>query len=101
MVEAGVVVLKAFISPFEAERRMARALFAIAEFAEIFLDVPLVIAEPRDLRGLYKKACNGQLPNFTGIDSSHEVSKNPVFHILADKEELDTILSFSLGKIIF
>jgi bifunctional enzyme CysN/CysC len=82
MVEAGFVVLKAFISPFEAERRMARALFAIADFVEIFVDVPLAITESRDPKGLYKKVCNGESLNFTGIDSSYEVSKNPDFLIL-------------------
>ena len=101
MVDAGIVVLTAFISPFEAERGMARALFAKDEFVEIFVDVPLAIAESRDPKGLYKKARNGELPNFTGIDSPYEVPKNPDFHILADKEELDTILSFLLAKIIF
>lgn len=101
MVDAGIVVLAAFISPFEAERRMARALFATDEFVEIFLDVPLAIAESRDPKGLYKKARNGELPNFTGIDSPYEVPKNPDFHILTDKEELDASLSSLLAKISF
>ena len=101
MVDAGIVVLAAFISPFEAERRMARALFAKDEFVEIFLDVPLAIAESRDPKGLYKKARNGELPNFIGIDSPYEVPTNPDFHVSTDKEDLDTILSFLLAKIIF
>ena len=75
MVDAGIVVLAAFISPFEAERRMARALFATDEFVEIFLDVPLAIAESRDPKGLYKKARSCELPLFTGIDSPYEKPK--------------------------
>ena len=101
MVDAGIVVLTAFISPFEADRRMARALFETDEFVEIFVDLPLAIAESRDPKGLYKKARNGELSNFTGIDSPYEAPKNPDFHILADKEELDAILSSLLAKIIF
>jgi len=101
MVDAGIVVLTAFISPFEAERRMARSLFARDEFVEIFVDVPLAIAEFRDPKGLYKKARNGELPNFTGIDSPYEVPKNPDFHILTDQEELDKILATLMAKIIF
>ena len=101
MVDAGIVVLSTFISPFEAGRCMARAVFAKDEFVEIFLDVPLAIAESRDPKGLYKKARNGELSNFTGIDSPYEVPKDPDFHILTDKEELDAILSSLLAKIIF
>jgi bifunctional enzyme CysN/CysC len=72
MVDAGLVVLTAFISPFRAERDMARSLFAEDEFVEIFLDVSLETAEERDPKGLYKKARKGELPHFTGIDSAYE-----------------------------
>ena len=72
MVEGGLVVLTAFISPFRSERDMARALFPDDEFVEIYLDVPLETAEKRDPKGLYKKARRGELPNFTGIDSPYE-----------------------------
>ena len=72
MVEAGLVVITAFISPFRSERDMARALFEEDEFVEIFLDVPLEVAESRDPKGLYKKARRGELPHFTGIDSPYE-----------------------------
>ncbi|NOX51382.1 MAG: sulfate adenylyltransferase subunit CysN [Gammaproteobacteria bacterium] len=72
MVEAGLVVIAAFISPFRSERDMARALFDEDEFVEIFLDVPLEEAEARDPKGLYKKARRGELPHFTGIDSPYE-----------------------------
>ncbi len=75
MVDAGLVVLTAFISPFRSERDMARSLFDEGEFLEIHVDVPLEIAETRDPKGLYKKARKGELPNFTGIDSAYEQPK--------------------------
>jgi bifunctional enzyme CysN/CysC len=73
MVDAGLIVLTAFISPFRAERRLARGLMADGEFLEVFVDVPLAVAEARDPKGLYKKARRGELKNFTGIDSPYEV----------------------------
>jgi bifunctional enzyme CysN/CysC len=72
MVDAGLIVSTAFISPFRAERQMARALLAEGEFVEIFIDTPLGVAEQRDPKGLYKKARRGDLKNFTGIDSPYE-----------------------------
>ncbi|MDP8916542.1 MAG: adenylyl-sulfate kinase, partial [Pseudomonadota bacterium] len=72
MVDAGLIVLVSFISPFRAERRMARERFAPGEFVEVFVDAPLALAEARDPKGLYKKARAGQLANFTGVDSPYE-----------------------------
>jgi bifunctional enzyme CysN/CysC len=72
MVDAGLIVLVSFISPFRSERRMARELFAPGEFLEVFIDTPLAEAERRDVKGLYKKARRGELKNFTGIDSPYE-----------------------------
>jgi bifunctional enzyme CysN/CysC len=72
MVDAGLIVLVSFISPFRAERRMARDLFAEAEFIEVFVDTPLEECEKRDPKGLYAKARRGELRNFTGIDSEYE-----------------------------
>jgi bifunctional enzyme CysN/CysC len=72
MVDAGLIVLTAFISPFRAERRLARGLLAEGEFLEVFVDVPLAVAESRDPKGLYAKARRGELKNFTGIDSPYE-----------------------------
>jgi len=72
MVDAGLIVLVSFISPFAAERRFARGLVADNEFCEVFVDVPLGVAEQRDRKGLYKKARRGELKNFTGIDSPYE-----------------------------
>ena len=77
MVDAGLIVSTAFISPFRAEREMARYLIPSGEFIEIFVDTPLTIAEQRDPKGLYKKARRGELKNFTGIDSPYETPENP------------------------
>jgi bifunctional enzyme CysN/CysC len=71
-VDAGLIVLVSFISPFRSERRMARELFGPDEFMEIFVDTPLSLAEERDPKGLYKKARRGEIKNFTGIDSPYE-----------------------------
>ena len=76
MVDAGVVVLVSFISPFRAERQMARDLVIDGEFCEVFVDTPLAVAEERDVKGLYGKARRGELPNFTGIDSPYEAPEN-------------------------
>ena len=81
MVEAGLIVITAFISPFRSERDMARALFEDGEFVEIFLDVPLDVAEERDPKGLYKKARRGELPHFTGIDSPYEAPETAEIHL--------------------
>ncbi|MCA9462778.1 MAG: sulfate adenylyltransferase subunit CysN [Nitrospira sp.] len=72
MVDAGLIVLVSFISPFRSEREMARMLVDEGEFLEVFIDTPLEICELRDVKGLYKKARAGQLKNFTGIDSPYE-----------------------------
>ncbi|MEM6909812.1 MAG: sulfate adenylyltransferase subunit CysN [Pseudomonadota bacterium] len=76
MVDAGLIVLTAFISPFRAERRMVREMMPEGEFIEIFVDTPLDVAEQRDVKGLYKKARDGKLKNFTGIDSPYEAPEN-------------------------
>jgi bifunctional enzyme CysN/CysC len=81
MVDAGLIVGTAFISPFRAERSMARTLLADGEFIEIFVDTPLGVAEERDPKGLYKKARRGELKNFTGIDSPYEAPENPEIKI--------------------
>lgn len=83
MVDAGLIVLVAFISPFEADRRMARELFETGEFFEIFVDTPLEICEERDVKGLYKKARLGLIQNFTGISSRYEPPVSPDLHLEA------------------
>jgi bifunctional enzyme CysN/CysC len=76
LVDAGLIVLVSFISPFRGERRMARDLVEAGEFVEIFVDAPLAVAEARDPKGLYRKARRGELPHFTGIDSPYEVPES-------------------------
>ena len=81
MVDAGLIVITAFISPFRAERQLARSLVAEGEFVEVHVDVTLAAAEQRDLKGLYAKARRGDLKNFTGIDSPYETPEAPDLHI--------------------
>lgn len=81
MVDAGLIVLVSFISPFRAERRMARELLEPGEFVEVFVDTPLAEAERRDVKGLYKKARAGELKNFTGVDSPYEPPENAEIRI--------------------
>lgn len=81
MVDAGLIVSSAFISPFRAERRIARALLENDEFLEIFVDAPLGVVEARDPKGLYKKARGGLIRNFTGIDSPYEPPDSPELRI--------------------
>jgi bifunctional enzyme CysN/CysC len=87
MVDAGLIVLTAFISPFRAERRMARRLLQEGEFFEVFVDAPLAVAEARDPKGLYRKARRGEIKNFTGIDSPYEAPEAP--EIRVDTAALD------------
>ncbi|MBX3700539.1 MAG: sulfate adenylyltransferase subunit CysN [Dokdonella sp.] len=81
MVDAGLIVLTAFISPFRSERALARSMVEDAEFIEIFVDTPLAVVEARDPKGLYRKARRGELKNFTGIDSPYEAPQSPELHL--------------------
>jgi bifunctional enzyme CysN/CysC len=90
MVDAGLIVLTAFISPFRSEREMARRRFAPGEFIEVHVDVPLAVAEARDPKGLYAKARRGALPNFTGIDSPYDAPTTPEIHLPAAEIDIDT-----------
>ncbi len=94
MVDAGLVVLTAFISPHRAERQMVRDLLGAGQFVEVFVDTPLAVCEARDPKGLYKKARAGELRNFTGIDSVYEAPDAPEIHL--DGEQLVTKLSAQL-----
>jgi len=87
MTDAGLIVLVSFISPFRAERRMARAMFSEGEFLEVFVDTPLAVAEQRDVKGLYAKARRGQLRNFTGIDSPYEAPEAAELHLFAAEQQ--------------
>ena len=81
MADAGLIVITAFISPFRAERDMARSLMAEGEFVEVHVDTPLAVAEQRDVKGLYKKARRGELKNFTGIESPYEAPQSPELRV--------------------
>jgi bifunctional enzyme CysN/CysC len=81
MVDAGLIVLTAFISPFRAERDMARALLTDGQFIEVHVDTPIEVAESRDVKGLYQKARRGELKNFTGIDSPYEAPDTPELRV--------------------
>ncbi|QTF07291.1 adenylyl-sulfate kinase [Brenneria izadpanahii] len=94
MVDAGLVVLTAFISPHRAERKMVRDLLSEGRFIEVFVDTPLAICEARDPKGLYKKARAGELRNFTGVDSVYEAPEAPDVHL--NGEQLVTNLTAQL-----
>jgi bifunctional enzyme CysN/CysC len=81
MTDAGLIVITAFISPFRSERQMVRDMMAPGEFIEVFVDIPLSVAEERDVKGLYAEARSGELKNFTGIDSPYEAPETPEIHI--------------------
>jgi bifunctional enzyme CysN/CysC len=97
MVDAGLIVMTAFISPFRAERAMARSLLADGEFIEIHVDTPLEVAEDRDVKGLYKKARRGEISNFTGISSPYEAPEAPELTIstveLSAEEAADQVIA--------
>ena len=105
MVDAGLIVITAFISPFRAERRMARALLAESEFIEVHVDTPLAVAEERDVKGLYKKARRGELANFTGIDSPYEAPEAPEIRLdttsLAAEQAADRVIEVLRERGIF
>jgi bifunctional enzyme CysN/CysC len=81
MVDAGLIVIVAFISPFASGREMARSLVGEHAFFEVFIDAPLEVTEARDPKGLYRRARAGELPNFTGIDSPYETPEAPDLHL--------------------
>ncbi len=89
LTDAGIVVLTSFISPFRAERSMARRLFDDGEFIEVHVDTPIEEAEKRDVKGLYAKARRGELPNFTGVDSPYEVPDNPEVHLNSGQDSIE------------
>ncbi|WP_346352053.1 sulfate adenylyltransferase subunit CysN [Oceanimonas sp. AH20CE76] len=102
MVDAGLLVLTAFISPFRAERRLAREMLEDGEFIEVHVDTPLNVAEERDVKGLYKKARRGELKNFTGIDSAYEQPENPEIRLdttaMSADEAADAVIELLTKK---
>jgi len=101
MADAGLIVITAFISPFRAEREMVRAMLPEGEFIEVHIDTPLEVAEARDVKGLYKKARQGELKNFTGIDSPYEEPEKPEIRIdttaMTPQEAADLVVETLLG----
>ena len=92
MVDAGLIVLVAFIAPFRAERRLARERFAADAFVEVFVDAPLAVCAARDVKGLYAQARAGQLHNFTGVDSPYEPPEHPELHLHSDRQALEAMV---------
>lgn len=97
MMDAGLIVMTAFISPFRAEREMARELIGIDHFIEVFVDTPLTICEERDPKGLYKKTRLGQLPNMTGINSPYESPTKPNYVLSYDSISLESAVADLMG----
>ena len=102
MVDAGLIVITAFISPFISERDFARQIVADDEFIEVFVDAPLEVCEARDAKGLYKKARSGKLKNFTGIDSEYQQPKSPEIVLKSvnktPAELADSVLEYLIPK---
>lgn len=99
-VDAGVVVLTAFISPFKEDRQQAKELVGTENFVEVFVDTPLAICEQRDVKGLYAKARAGKIPNFTGIDSPFERPETPDAHIETEGKTVEQSLKELIDQII-
>jgi adenylylsulfate kinase len=101
-IESGLLVLTAFISPFEKDRELVKDLVQEGEFIEVFVDTPLAVCESRDPKGLYKKARSGEIKDFTGIDSPYEVPKQADIHIKNDnisiEKACEQILEYLLEK---
>ena len=92
-VDAGAIVLSAFISPFRADRAAARAAVGAADFLEVFVDAPLATCEQRDPKGLYKQARQGQIPEFTGISSPYEPPQQPELHLRNGERPLAEVVT--------
>ncbi|MEN2283871.1 adenylyl-sulfate kinase [Algoriphagus sp. SE2] len=96
MMDSGIIVLSAFISPFQKDRELISNLVGEDNYIEIFVDCPIEVCEARDVKGLYAKARKGLIKDFTGIDSPYEEPTNPFLHIHSDREKLN----FSVDQII-
>ena len=88
-VDAGVITITAFISPLEEDRKRAKEIIGTNNFIEVFVNTPLEVCEKRDVKGLYKKARQGEIKNFTGISSPYEAPKNPDIEIKTEKESIE------------
>jgi bifunctional enzyme CysN/CysC len=100
MVDAGLIVLVSFISPFRDERNMARALFGQDQFREVFVDTPLEVCAQRDPKGLYAKARAGQIKNFTGIDSPYERPERPEMHLQTEGASVEALAQRVIDELL-
>ena len=98
-VDAGIVAITAFISPLKKDREKARKIIGDKNFIEIFIDTPLEVCEERDVKGLYKKARQGEISNFTGIDSPYEAPESPLIKIETEKENVEKSVERILKEI--
>ena len=87
-VDSGLIVSTAFISPFAADRTMAREMLEQGEFMEVYIDTPIAVCEQHDPKGLYKKARAGEIKDFTGIDSTYDVPSAPEIHVKTDEKSI-------------
>lgn len=103
LLDAGVIVLSAFISPFKADREQVKEIVGLSNYIEVFVDTPLEVCEQRDVKGLYKKARAGEVKNFTGIDSPYEKPESPDLVIkteaLTVEQSVERLLNVVLSKI--
>jgi len=103
MLDAGIIVLSAFISPFNADREQVKNIVGAAHYVEVFVDAPIEVCEQRDVKGLYKKARAGEVKNFTGIDSPYEAPEHADIHIptheLPIEQSIEKLLNYLLPKI--
>lgn len=103
MLDSGIIVLSAFISPFQSDRDQVKKIVGAENYIEVFVDTPLEVCEQRDVKGLYKKARAGEIKNFTGIDSAYEIPVHPDIiiqtHVLSVNDSLDLLLNAVEKKI--
>jgi adenylylsulfate kinase len=103
MLDAGIIVLSAFISPFKADREQVRTIVGADKYIEVFVDAPIEVCEQRDVKGLYKKARAGEVKNFTGIDSPYEAPENADIHIpthqMPVEQSIEKLIDYLLPKI--
>ncbi|HEY3405874.1 MAG TPA: adenylyl-sulfate kinase [Ohtaekwangia sp.] len=98
--DAGVIVLSAFISPFQADRAQVKNIVGEKNFVEVFVDAPIEVCEQRDVKGLYKKARAGEVKNFTGIDSPYEAPANPDVHIPTHQLSIEQSMEKLMSKLL-
>lgn len=103
LLDAGIVVLSAFISPFKVDRDRVRELVGAENYIEVFVDAPMELCEQRDVKGLYKKARSGEVKNFTGIHARYEAPENPDIRIPTDslsvEESIERLVKLVLPKV--